>query len=234
MAVKNLAELAEHSAERLGERSNSRSTARSSPIGNCSITAGGCTRRLPSWAWPAASRAVVLMMNHALVYPVMQGIFRSGGTAIPVMPQAAAAELRYVLADTEAQFVVTDVDRLPTVREAVGRAGTRARTSWCKAAQTIIQRAAPENCALESLLDYAPANHDCRRSTGRRRGRDALFVRHDRPAQGRAAVARQPVGQRRGGRRRRRARQLGRPAHHGQRHADCAYLRRGDHERPAA
>ena len=63
-------------------------------------------------------RVVVLMMNHALLFPLMQGIFRAGGTAIPVMPQAAAAELRYVLADTEAQMVVADADRLATVREA--------------------------------------------------------------------------------------------------------------------
>ncbi len=119
MAVTNLAELAEDSAQRLGER-------------DCFEVDG---EKLTNWelldlgrrmhaalselGLKRGNRAVVLMMNHALVYPVFQGIFRSGATAIPVMPQAAAAELRYVLADTEAEMVVTDVERLPTVREAV-------------------------------------------------------------------------------------------------------------------
>ncbi len=80
--------------------------------------------RLPNSGLGASGgRVVVLMMNHALVYPVFQGIFRAGGTAIPVMPQSAVAELCYVLADTEAQLVVTDVERLATVHESRGRPG---------------------------------------------------------------------------------------------------------------
>jgi long-chain acyl-CoA synthetase len=65
------------------------------------------------------SVAAVAMMNHPLIFPLFQGIFRNGATALPVMPQAAPPEMRYVLNDMQAEVVITDVDRLPTVREAV-------------------------------------------------------------------------------------------------------------------
>ena len=94
------------------------------------------------------------MMNHSLLYPVMQGIFRTGGTAIPVMPQAAAAELRYVLADTEAQFIVTDVERLPTVREAVaGLPHVRAILIQGGADNP---RGKPPEIRLDALLEHDP------------------------------------------------------------------------------
>ncbi len=119
MAVTNLAEMAEDSAQRLGERDYFEIDGEK--FTNLKLLDMG--RRMQSalagLGMKRGKRAVVLMMNHALVYPTFQGIFRTGATAIPVMPQAAAAELRYVLADTEADMVVTDVERLPTVREAV-------------------------------------------------------------------------------------------------------------------
>ena len=181
--------------------------------------------------WPNSDlrggRVVVLMLNHALVYPLFQGIFRAGGTAIPVMPQSAVAELRDVLADTEAQLVVTDVERLATVREAVAglphvrhilvQGGADSFETW------------PAEIGLESLLDAEPRTALPRGQ--RRRGRDVVFVRHDRPPQGRAAVARELVVQRRGGLRGLRARLVARAPHHAQRHADRAYLWCGYHER---
>ena len=115
----NLAELAEASAERLGERSIYEIDGEQFTNWQLLDRGQRLHAALAELGLGRGGRAVVLMMNHALVYPVFQGIFRCGGTAIPVMPQAAAAELRYVLADTEAQLVVTDVERLPTVREAV-------------------------------------------------------------------------------------------------------------------
>ena len=124
------------------------------------------------------------MMNHSLLYPVMQGIFRTGGTAIPVMPQAAAAELRYVLADTEAQFIVTDVERLPTVREAVAGlrhvsgdsdSGGRGRSSRPAA------RDSPGCTAGTPPEEHAAANRH------HRRRRDAL-LRRARPEGPRAVL----------------------------------------------
>jgi long-chain acyl-CoA synthetase len=154
MAVTNLAQLAEASAERLGERlcldiEGERFT-------NWQLLDRG--RRLHAaladLGLKRGGRAAVLMMNHALVYPVFQGIFRSGGTAIPVMPQAAAAELHYVLADTEAQFVVTDAERLPTVREAVAGLG-HVRYILVQGG-TADPQAKPPEISLDALLDYAP------------------------------------------------------------------------------
>jgi long-chain acyl-CoA synthetase len=116
--VKNLAELAEHSAARLGERAcfeiDGEKYTNLQLLDMGRRLHGAFARR----GLGRGDRAVVLMMNHVLVYPVFQGIFRTGATAIPVMPQAAAAELRFVLADTAANMIVTDVERLPTVREA--------------------------------------------------------------------------------------------------------------------
>ena len=231
MTIRNLAELAEASAERLGERTiyeidGVRST-------NLQILdrARRMQAALVDLGLEPGGRVVVLMMNHALLFPLMQGIFRAGGTAIPVMPQAAAAELRYVLADTEAQIVVVDADRLATTREAAaGLPHVR---------HIIVQGGADEVTStppvlrLDALVEAEP-NRPIARFEPERAGRDALLVRHDRPAQGRAAVAREPAGQQRIGRAGGRARPLGGLARHAQRHADRAYLRRGDHERPAA
>ncbi len=116
--VKNLAELAEYSAARLGEQAcfeiEGEKFTNFELLDFGRRMHGALARR----GLGPGQRAVVLMMNHVQVYPVFQGIFRAGATAIPVMPQAAAAELRYVLADTSADLIVTDVERLPTVREA--------------------------------------------------------------------------------------------------------------------
>ena len=154
MAVMNLAQLAEASAERLGERSlleieDERFT-------NWQLLDRGRRMHaaLAELGLARGGRAVVMMMNHALVYPVLQGIFRTGGTAIPVMPQAAAAELRYVLADTEAQTVVVDVERLPTVREAV--AGLPHVRHILVQGGVDDPRANPPELRLDALLDYAP------------------------------------------------------------------------------
>ena len=101
-----------------------------------------------------------------------------------------------MLADTEAQIVITDAERLPTVREAVaGLPHVR---------QILVQggvddpQATPAELQLDALLEVRAARRPIASIDSRRRGRDALLVRHDRPAQGGAAVARQLAGQRRG------------------------------------
>ena len=115
----NLAQLAEHSAARLGER--------------MALLFEG--ERFTNWQlldWARRLQgglldlglirgkvAILCLVNHPLVYPVFQGIFRTGATAVPVMPQLAVPEIRYVVSDTGAQGVVTDTAGLPKVREAV-------------------------------------------------------------------------------------------------------------------
>jgi long-chain acyl-CoA synthetase len=154
MTAKNLAELAEESAARLGERSFFE--IEGEQYTNWQLL--DRTRRLHAafaeLGLGRGGRAVVLMMNHALVFPVLQGIFRTGATAIPIMPQSAANELRYVLSDTEAQIVVTDVERLPTVREAV--AGLPHVTHILVLGGTDNPQAMPAELCLDSLLQHAP------------------------------------------------------------------------------
>jgi long-chain acyl-CoA synthetase len=154
MAATNLAQLAEASAERLGERLVFEIEGEQYTNWQLLDRGRRLHAALAEMGLARGARAVVLMMNHALVYPVFQGIFRTGGTAIPVMPQAAAAELRYVLADTEAQVVITDVERLPTVREAVAGLG-HVRHILVQGG-TDDPRATPREIRLDSLLDYAP------------------------------------------------------------------------------
>ena len=62
---------------------------------------------------------VLFLMNHPLVYPVFEGIFRTGGTAIPVMFLLTAQEIRYILIDSRAEGIITDSLNLEKVREAI-------------------------------------------------------------------------------------------------------------------
>lgn len=154
MTLRNLAELAESAAERLGERECYEIDDAHFSYVQLLERGQRLQAAFAELGLEPGARAVVLMMNHALVYPVFQGIFRCGATAVPVMPQAAAAELRYVLVDTHAQFVITDADRLPMVREAVaGLPHVR---------QVLVQggvdnpQATPPEVNLDALLNFAP------------------------------------------------------------------------------
>ncbi len=154
MTPTNLAQLAEASAERLGERVSLEYDGE--PFTNLQLLENG--KRLHAafaeLGLVRGSRVVVQMMNHPLIYPVMQGIFRAGGTAVPVMPQLAAAELRYVLSDVEAQIIVTEAERLATVREAVqGLSHVRQIVVLGGSDNT---SANPPELRLESLAEYEP------------------------------------------------------------------------------
>ncbi len=179
MAVNNLVELAEASAERLGERSYFEIDGQR--FTNWQILDRGrqLHAALTELGLARGGRAVVMMMNNSLMYPLFQGIFRAGGTAIPVMPQSAAAELRYVLTDTEAQLVVTEAERLPTVREAV--AGLSHVRRILVQGGTDNPQAAPPEVALEPLLDYAP-----RTSLPRIDGSDVAVMLYSSGTTGRA------------------------------------------------
>ncbi|MBW2062893.1 MAG: AMP-binding protein [Deltaproteobacteria bacterium] len=114
----NLAELAEHSARRRGERmvldfEGERFT-------NLQFLdwARRLQRGFSNLGLMRGEIAVLYMANHPLTYPVFQGIFRTGALAIPVMFMIAAPELRYVLSDSGAQGVVTDQANVAKVREA--------------------------------------------------------------------------------------------------------------------
>lgn len=154
MAINNLAELAEASAERLGEHTMFEIEGREFTNWQLLDQARRLQSALAELGMKRGDRAVVMMMNHELVYPVFQGIFRTGAAAIPVMPQVAAPELRYVLADTEAQFVVTDSDRLATVREAA--AGLPHVRRILVQGGSDLPAAEPAETGLEGILQDAP------------------------------------------------------------------------------
>jgi long-chain acyl-CoA synthetase len=154
MAITNLSQLAEASAERLGERSNLEIEGQRFTNHQVLDRARRLHTSLSELGFGRESRAVVMMMNHPLQFPLFQAIFRSGGTAAAMMPQATAPELRYVVADTKAQVVATHADRVQVAREAVaGLSHVR---------QLLVQggnddpKATPPELRLESLLDADP------------------------------------------------------------------------------
>jgi long-chain acyl-CoA synthetase len=150
----NLAQLAEDSAARLGER----------------MTLVFDEERFTNWQlldWARrlqggfsdlglgrGTAAILCLANHPLVYPVFQGIFRAGGTAVPVMPQLAVPEIRHIVSDTGARGVVTDTAGLPKIREAV-RGLTHVRWIVVRGGEDAPSGSPPER-RLETLLGAAP------------------------------------------------------------------------------
>jgi len=97
---------------------------------------------------------LLCMMNHPLIYPVFQGIFRNGAVALPVMFMLAEAELRYILSDSNAQGIVTDAMNLPKVREAVKELD---RIAWIVVlGGEDNPSASPPEYSLDGLLKEAP------------------------------------------------------------------------------
>ena len=159
MAVKNLAELAEDSAERLAERLIYEIDDRQFTNWQLLERARRIQAALEEFGLKPGDRVVVLMMNHELIFPLIQGIFRAGGAAIPVMPQVAAAELRYVLSDTEAAFIAADAERLPIVREAV--AGLKHVRRILVQGPTEGAKNTPPETSLDSLIEFDPRTSFC-------------------------------------------------------------------------
>ncbi len=115
----NLAELADEALQRLGERKTLVFDGVLHTNAEFHDRGRRFHRALEELGLGKGDVIGLCMVNHPAIYPVFQGIFRRGATAAPVMFQLTATELRYVLADTEARAVVTDIDMLPKVREAI-------------------------------------------------------------------------------------------------------------------
>jgi long-chain acyl-CoA synthetase len=150
----NLAQLAEHSAERLGERMIMDFEGERFTNVQLLHWSQRLQRGFSDLGLGRGDIAVMCLVNHPLVYPVFQGIFRTGGTAVPVMFQLAAPELRYVLEDTRAQGVVTDEAGLPKVREAV-QGLDHVRWIVVRGGPTNADAPKPEH-GLEALLEVPP------------------------------------------------------------------------------
>jgi acyl-CoA synthetase (AMP-forming)/AMP-acid ligase II len=99
---------------------------------------------------------VVCMMNHPMIYSVFGGVFRTGATVIPVMFMLAAPELRYVVADSNAQGVITDAVNLEKVREAINGMN---QVKWIAVlGGQGDPEASPPEYRLEALLENEPRN----------------------------------------------------------------------------
>ncbi len=155
----NLATLAEDSLQRLGERRNLWFEGEWTTNAQTQDRARRVHRALDDLGGGKGTITALCMGNHPLIYPVFQGIFRTGGAAVPVMFQLPAPELRYVLEDTQAKFVITDQENLAKVREAV---------AGLDHVQAIVGRGiepqaagalgdgAPQELRLEDLLEQEP------------------------------------------------------------------------------
>jgi len=153
--VNHLSQLAESAAQRMGDNvclefDGEQFTYRQLFDNGLRMQAG-----LAAQGFVPGTRAIVLSMNNRLLYPLFQGIYRTGATAIPVMPQAAVAELRYVIEDTQAEFIITDAERLATAREAA--AGLSFVRAILVAGGVDEPKASPPIVRLDALMDFAHA-----------------------------------------------------------------------------
>ncbi len=117
--ARTVAALAEEAAERLGPRDSL--LFKGEPVSNMLVLerARRLQRAFADLGLRKGKVAALCMINHPLVYSVFGGIFRTGGTAVPMMFQLTPSELNYILGHTEAAGVVTDVTLADKIREAV-------------------------------------------------------------------------------------------------------------------
>ena len=115
----NLAELAEASVERLGERKTMLLEGKEYTNLYFQERARRLQNGLSKLGFGKNDVAVMCMITSDSVLPVFQGIFRTGGIAIPVMFMLTGPELKYILSDCQAQGVVTDTFSIDRIREAV-------------------------------------------------------------------------------------------------------------------
>lgn len=153
--AENLAELAEQAAERFGERDAL--LFQGERVTNFTVLdrARRLQRSFSELGLGKGDIAALCMTNHPMVNSVFGGIFRTGATAVPMMFQLTAPELRYILGHTEARAVVTDAMLLDKVREAV--AGLD-HVEWIAVLGGADRPdAIPREYALASMLGNAPA-----------------------------------------------------------------------------
>ncbi len=119
MTSRTVAALAEDALQRLGERDSL--LFQGERVSNVTILdrARRLQRAFAGLGLGKGNVATLCMVNHPLVYSVFGGIFRTGGTAVPMMFQLTPAELNYIIGHTEAQGVVTDASLVVKVRHSL-------------------------------------------------------------------------------------------------------------------
>lgn len=116
--AENLATLAEEALARLGERKSLVFEGQEFTNAQTLAQARRLQRAFGQLGVEKGRIGALCMVNHPVVYPVFQGLFRTGGAAVPVMFQLQARELRFILEDTAAHLLVTDTANLEKALEA--------------------------------------------------------------------------------------------------------------------
>jgi long-chain acyl-CoA synthetase len=139
-------------------------------------------------------RVVVCMANCPEVGITYSAIWRAGGVTTPVLFLLSDAELRHVLADSEAAYVVTTPEFLPKVQAAGAGVATLRRVVLAGGeAEGTLSFAGLEAAAEGSLVDADPAQLAALLYTGGTTGRSkGVMLSHD--AMSAAAWAAMSVG----------------------------------------
>ncbi len=115
----NIAELAEHSANRIGEMMVLDFEGRQFTNLQLLNQARRLQRAFTKLGARQGDIITMCVMNHPTVYPVFQGIFRTGCTALPVMFTLKEPEVHYILKDSRSIGVVTDSFNIEKIRTAI-------------------------------------------------------------------------------------------------------------------
>jgi long-chain acyl-CoA synthetase len=151
----NLAELAEHAYSRLGERISL--VFEDERITNTQMMdrSGRLQTAYDNLGVKHGSRVALCLVNHPLTYSVFGALFGMGAVAVPVMCQLTPAELRYILADTQSEGIITDTTVLFKVREAINGLD---HIKWIAIrGGNDNPQASPPEFALETLLECDPS-----------------------------------------------------------------------------
>lgn len=150
----NIAELAEQSATRLGERMVLDFEGQQFTNWQLLDQARRLQRGFAKLGLRQGDIVTISMMNDPSIYPVFQGIFRNGGTALPVMFTLTESEVRYILQDSRSQGVVTDAANLAKISAA---AQGLDHIHWIAALGVQDDlKASPPVYRLETLLEEKP------------------------------------------------------------------------------
>jgi long-chain acyl-CoA synthetase len=106
--------------------------------------------------------ATICMVNDPLVHSVFLGGFRTGATLAPVVSQLIAAELEYIFQHTGSKAIITDIDKIEAIREAVTDAP---HVEWIAVrGGTTDESRRPREYRLEDLLSE-PESESFKQST---------------------------------------------------------------------
>lgn len=150
--ARNLATLGEESMQRKGDRPSMLFEGEFVSHGRILHEAKCLQRAFIRLGMRRGTVAAMCMTNHPVVYSVFAGIFRTGGTAVPVLSQLSPGELRYIFHHTEAIGIVTDQEVVEKVRQAV-EGLTHIKWIAVRGGTTDLSRPIPEY-DLSELLDY--------------------------------------------------------------------------------